>query len=248
MLNRDGRLQSHQTRRIAFLLVIVVTATAATAITPLHRAARSIIASAEPIIQQHATVGAIVFVLVSALSAMFVFFSTAVITPIAVDAFGPFNALLLLWLGWVLGGLAAYAIGRFFGRRVVGWFIDPWHLRDYERRAQRLISFRHLLLFQLAVPSEIPGYVLGLTGCRFRTFIAAMALGELPFAIGTVYMGESFLTRNYVLLFGIGIVGAALSWAVFRRAAAMWSSGGEPRGGSAMSLVIHHRVTEPPTD
>jgi hypothetical protein len=51
-----------------------------------------------------------------------------------------------------------------------------------------------------------------------------MALGELPFAIGTIYMGESFLTRNYLLLFGIGIVGAALSWAVFHRAAAMWSS------------------------
>lgn len=237
MLNLDGRLQSQQQRRIAFLLAIVVVATATTAITPLHRAARSIIVSAERIVQQHAIGGAIVFVLVSALSAMFVFFSAAVITPIAVDAFGPLNALLLLWLGWVLGGLAAYAIGRFFGRRVVSWFIDPWRLRDYERRAQRLISFRHLLLFQLAVPSEIPGYVLGLTGCRFRTFIAAMALGELPFAIGTIYMGESFLTRNYVLLFGIGIVGAALSWAVFRRATAMWSSGGEPSGWRVMSAV-----------
>jgi len=90
-----------------------------------------------------------------------------------------------------------------------------------------MVSFGHVLLFQLAVPSEIPGYVLGLAGCRFRTYAAAMALGELPFAIGAVYLGESFLQRNYVLLLAIGISGAALSWMVFRRAAATWSSDGD---------------------
>ncbi|MGZ8851966.1 MAG: VTT domain-containing protein, partial [Thermoanaerobaculia bacterium] len=97
-------------------------------------------------------------------------------------------------------------------------------LREYERRASRLVTFGHVLLFQLAVPSEIPGYVLGLTGCRFRTFVAAVALGELPYAIGAVYLGESFLQRNYVLLFTIGIAGIALSWAAFRLAAATWTS------------------------
>jgi uncharacterized membrane protein YdjX (TVP38/TMEM64 family) len=88
------------------------------------------------------------------------------------------------------------------------------------------VSFRRVLLFQLAVPSEIPGYVLGLSGCRLRTFIAATALGELPFAIGAVYLGESFLQRNYFLLLAIGMAGVALSWAAFRRATAMWSSDG----------------------
>ena len=50
-----------------------------------------------------------------------------------------------------------------------------------------------------------------------------MALGELPFAIGAVYLGESFLDRNYVLLLAIGITGIAFSWVMFRRAAAAWS-------------------------
>lgn len=76
------------------------------------------------------------------------------------------------------------------------------------------MSFGHVLLFQLAVPSEIPGYVLGLAGCRFRTYVAAMVLGELPFAIGAVYLGESFLQRNYILLLATGIGGAAFSWMV----------------------------------
>lgn len=225
---RNDRLNFQHRRRLALLVLLVLIATAVAATGPLHRAVLSLIATAEPIIQQHAIAGAAVFVLLSALSAIVFFFSTAVITPVAVEAFGPVTALSLLWLGWILGGITAYGIGRRFGRPVAGWFVDPVRLRDYERRAKHLVSFRHVLLFQLAVPSEIPGYVLGLTGCRFRTFAVAMALGELPFAIGAVYLGESFLDRNYALLLAIGMTGIAFSWAVFRRAAAAWSSGGEP--------------------
>ena len=217
MTQSHDRLVHQHRRRLVFLLLLVVIATAVAATGPLHAAILSIVAAAEPVIQQHAVAGAVVFVLLSALSAIVFFFSTAVITPIAVDAFGPITALSLLWLGWILGGITGYAIGRVFGRRVASWFIDPQRLRDYELRAKRLVSFRRVLLFQLAVPSEIPGYILGLAGCRFRTFVIAMALGELPFAIGAVYLGESFLERNYLLLLAIGVTGVAFSWMMFRR-------------------------------
>lgn len=231
----DHRLTSQHRRRILILLAMIGAIALVAAIEPFHRMARSAIAIAEPVIRQHAVTGAVIFVLLSALSAMVVFFSTAVITPVAVDAYGPLTTLLLLWSGWVLGALAAYGIGRFLGRRVVTWFLDPKKLEGYERRATRLVTFRRVLLFQIAVPSEIPGYVLGLSGCRVRTFIAAVALGELPFAIGAVYLGESFLQRNYFLLLAIGIAGAGLSWAAFRRATEMWSSdrvSGDPHAAS----------------
>lgn len=225
---RDNRLLGQNRRRIVILLAMIGAIAIVAAIEPFHRVARSAIAIAEPVIQQHAVAGAVIFVLLSAVSAMVVFFSTAVITPVAVDAYGPLTTLLLLWAGWILGALAAYGIGRFLGRRVVTWFLDPRKLHEYEQRAARLVSFRHVLLFQLAVPSEIPGYVLGLSGCRLRTFLAAVALGELPFAIGAVYLGESFLQRNYFLLLAIGIAGVGLSWVAFRRATAMWSSDKTP--------------------
>ena len=234
----SDRLLLRHRRRLALLLLFVLITTAAAATDPVHEAVLSVIAAAESIIRQHAAAGAVLFVLLSALSAIFFFFSTAVITPVAVDAFGPLAALLMLWLGWVLGGMITYAIGRAFGRKVVSWFVDPLRLRDYERRAKRLVSFRHILLFQLAVPSEIPGYVLGLAGCRFRTFVIAMALGELPFAIGAVYLGESFLERNYLLLLAIGITGVAFSWMMFRRAAATWSSDGKTGDVQPASLVV----------
>ena len=218
----DPLTRKHR-RRAAALLLIVLAVAAVAAADPLRRAVHSAIDVVEPIVQRHSVAGAAVFVALSALSAMVVFFSTAVITPIAVEAFGPRTTFFLLWLGWSLGGMTAYAIGRFFGRRVVTWFVDPKTVQEYESRARASVSFGHILLFQLAVPSEIPGYVLGLAGCRFRTFAAAMILGELPFAIGAVYLGESFLRGNSLLLLAIGIAGVALSWAAFRRASAVWA-------------------------
>lgn len=239
MAQRNDRFVQQHRRRLASLLLLVLVVTAVAATGPLHRAILSIIATAEPVIQQHAVAGAVVFVLLSAVSAIVFFFSTAVITPVAVEAFGPFAAFSLLWLGWILGGITTYSIGRHLGRRVVSWFVDPLRIRDYEHRAKRLVSFRHVLLFQLAVPSEIPGYVLGLAGCPFRTFVIAMALGELPFAIGAVYLGESFLDRNYVLLLAIGITGIAFSWVMFRRAATTWSSDGKTSDTRSMRSDVN---------
>ena len=230
----DRFVWQHRRRLASFLLLILV-ATGVAASGPLHRAVLSVIAAAEPVIREHAVAGAVVYVALSALSAIVFFFSTAVITPVAVDAFGPLAALAMLWFGWILGGITAYWIGRRFGRKVVNCLIDPVHIRNYERRARQLVSFRHMLLFQLAVPSEIPGYVLGLAGCRFRTFVLAIALGELPFAVGAVYLGESFLNRNYALMLAIGILGGTFSWITFQRAAKIWASDGktsDPEAGS----------------
>ena len=128
---RNERFAQQHKRHLAQFLLLVVAATGVAATAPLHRAVLAAIAAAEPVIRQHALAGAIVFVLLSALSAIAFFFSTAVITP---------------------------------------------------------------------------------------------ALGELPFAAGAVYLGESFLQRNYILLLGIGMTGVAFTWMMFRHAAKAWSS------------------------
>ena len=239
MTQPHDRLARQHRLRLALLLLLVAIAAAVAATRTLHEAVLSIVAAAAPVMQQHVLAGAVLFVLLSALSAIVFFFSTALITPVAVDAFGPVATFLLLWLGWILGGIAAYAIGRTFGRPIAKWLLDPLRLRDYERRAGRLVTFRHVLVFQFAVPSEIPGYVLGLTGCRFRTFVIAMALGELPFALGAVSLGESFLEGNYLLFLAIGVAGVAFSWMTFRRAAKAWSSDGKPSDARQAALAVN---------
>lgn len=151
------------------------------------------------------------FVGLSALSAMVFFFSAALIVPIGVYTWGRWETIALLWGGWFLGGLLSYWIGRKPGRRVVKWLIPSRRVARYENKLAATAGFPLILLFQIAVPSEIPGYVLGALKYHFGRFAAARAIAELPFAVGAVYLGESFVRRQYLLLTTIAIAGVAMT-------------------------------------
>ena len=51
--------------------------------------------------------GAVLFVVMSAAAAMLAFFSTAVLVPVAVVTWGQTGTFVLLWVGWILGGVCA---------------------------------------------------------------------------------------------------------------------------------------------
>lgn len=199
------------TRRALLVAVLLVAGVGLVSLDAVFDRIAQIIASLDDIIAAHEVGGAVLFVVLSALSAMLAFFSTAVVVPVAVTAWGKLLTILLLWGGWLLGGCASYSIGRFFGRRVVRWFISEEKLRPYAEWFTGNVRFLHVLLFQFALPSEIPGYVLGLAAYRFRTYLAALMIVEMPFAIGAVYLGESFLQRNIVLMIALGIGGVLLT-------------------------------------
>ncbi len=200
-------------RRSAVVVALLIGVVALASVDAVYDAARDVIGRADVMVASHEVAGVVVFILLSALSAMLAFFSTAIVVPIAVGAWGKALTVLLLWIGWLIGGTFSYLIGRYFGRRVVRWFIDDQKLRPYEARLSGMVAFRHVLLFQFALPSEIPGYVLGLLAYPFRTYVAALAVAELPFAVGAVYLGESFLQRNTVLMIALGVAGVLLTLA-----------------------------------
>ncbi|MDH3990763.1 MAG: TVP38/TMEM64 family protein, partial [Gammaproteobacteria bacterium] len=77
-------------------------------------------------------------------------------------------------------------------------------LSTWETQVGRHTKFIHILLFQAAVPSEIPGYVLGILRYRFSFYLAALAITELPYALGAVILGESFLKGDSLMFFAIG--------------------------------------------
>jgi uncharacterized membrane protein YdjX (TVP38/TMEM64 family) len=171
----------------------------------------------ESVIAEHPRWGAVLFVIGSALSAMLAFFSTAVIVPVAVLTWGLPGSIALLWLGWLLGGVCAYSIARWLGRPAVQALTSGAGLSGFERRIHTRAPIGLVLLFQVAVPSEIPGYVLGLARYPFLKYLFVLGVGELPYAISTVYLGESFLQRRTAVLLAIGAVGAVLSgWALHR--------------------------------
>ena len=166
---------------------------------------------AETIIRDRAVLGKILFVVFAATSAMAAFVSSALVVPVAVLAWGKAVSMLLLWVGWTLGGCCAYALSRYLGRRVARWAISESVIATYEKLVPRDAPFGLILLFQTALPSEVPGYLLGLARYPFRKYLAALMISELPYAVATIYLGEGFLERQTFLLIATGAAMAAFS-------------------------------------
>ena len=160
-------------RRAAFLALLCIALAAITASADLHVALLEVMVASRELIVRHPVLGALLFVLLAAVSAMFFFFSSAILVPVAVYVWGELLTMLMLWLGWTLGGGVAYGIARYFGRPVVRWLTVDRPLRRVERRIRPDTPFKYIFLFQLGLPSEIPGYVLGLVKYPFGKFLLA---------------------------------------------------------------------------
>lgn len=206
-----------RSRRVIVLVLVVVLAVALILARPAHAWLLALFADAESAIRQRESWGMVLFVSLAAVSAMFAFVSSAILVPVAIYVWGPVVCFLLLWLGWFLGGLAGYAIGRYLGRPVVERLARPGALARYEGWARSGKSLVPVLMIQIGVPSDLASYVFGLVRCRFGLFVIALALAEIPYALGAVYLGASFLERRIVPLVVLGLGGILLSvWALRR--------------------------------
>lgn len=180
----------------------------------------------------HPLLALLLVLLFAAASAMLAFVSTAAIAPFLAATFGAPLAGLLLWSGWLLGGMVAYTIGRTLGRPVIHRLVPPARLARYEEFVTHRAPFGLVLLFQLALPSEIPGYLLGMVHYSFVRYLLSLAIAELPWALVTVYLGAGVMERQVGLVAGIGVVAVGASaltyWLLHRRLRAARPGGGPP--------------------
>jgi uncharacterized membrane protein YdjX (TVP38/TMEM64 family) len=154
------------------------------------------LAAVQGVATDHPAWAATLVVLLAAAAAILAFFSSWIIVPFAVYTWGLAGALLLVWGGWLVGGAVSYAIGRFLGPQVVHWLGFGPVLARYERRVSRHMSFPLAFLFQLAMPSEVRGYLLGLIRYAFAPYLLSYALAELPYGIAAVFVGAGLLERR----------------------------------------------------
>jgi uncharacterized membrane protein YdjX (TVP38/TMEM64 family) len=206
---------SRISRRLPLIIIAVVIAALLAYSEEIHQQVVRAIALAEPVIRDLPVLGAALFVVLAALSAMLVFFSGLLLVPIGIQVWGTAGTFLLLWAGWFLGGVITYSIGRHFGRPVVLRMLSEEKMARYENRVPASSSFVAATLTQLVLPSDISGYFFGMLGYRARIYLGSLALAELPYAFGTVYLGNAFVERQYVLLLvaaALGIVLFAVLW------------------------------------
>lgn len=207
----SGRLS----RRLPILIIGIIVLALLAWSEEIHQQVVRLIALSEPVINSSPVLGALLFVLLAAVSAMLVFVSGVLLVPLGIGAWGPLVCFLLLWGGWFLGGVITYSIGRRWGRPAVLRLVSREKLARYENRIPESSSFITALLTQLVLPSDISGYFFGLLGYPARVYLGSLALAELPYALGTVYLGNAFVERQFALLgiaalFGLVVLG--LTW------------------------------------
>lgn len=202
-------------RRAAAAALLVVLVALIILSQGVHAALLRGLAEAERIAADHPVWAMALVVAFSALGAMLAFVSSWIVVPFAVFTWGTPVAFLLLWSGWLLGGAGTYAIGRSLGRPAARWLTSPAVLARYEDRISHHTPFGVVLLVQFALPSEIPGYLLGIVRYPFLRYLAALALVELTYGMATMYLGLGVVERRVTPVLAGGAALAVITiWAV----------------------------------
>ena len=119
---------------------------------------------------------------------------------------GPGLTLLILLLGWLLGGAATYLAGFYGINPVLRKFIDmEGRIAHYQKKLSRRAEFWLVMLFRLAMPAEIPGYVLGSIRYNFAWYFIATLISEIVFAVATIYGSVAIIEKQTGTLVILGL-------------------------------------------
>jgi uncharacterized membrane protein YdjX (TVP38/TMEM64 family) len=161
---------------------------------------------AKVIMNAHPVMGAAVFFLFAGVSAMLAFTSSVVLVPSANLVWGKLITFLLLLGGWITGAIAAFGIGNVARPLLVRLGYQDT-LDKYQQFVSKRMKFWAVLLFCLAVPSEVPGYLFGGLHYPFLKFLAAIAIVESIYAFGIVIAGENLVAaKPFSLLATVAIL------------------------------------------
>jgi uncharacterized membrane protein YdjX (TVP38/TMEM64 family) len=209
------RLRPALPRAVALVLLVAVLIVLMRS-DDLYAALLGVFTAASTIIAARPIAGALLFMLLAALSAMLGFFSSTVLIPAAVLVWGTPGTIALLWVGWLVGGMVAHSLARYVGRPLLRLLVSPAILTRYAWLIDTKPRFSTVLLLQAALPSELVGYLLGLARYPLLRYTAALGIIEVPWAIGTVLLGVGFIERDTATLVGITVIGV-LSLGVIAR-------------------------------
>jgi len=157
---------------------------------------------AKVVMNSYPVIGAVVFFLFAAISAMLAFASSVVLVPAANLVWGKLITFLLLWGGWIAGAIAAFGIGK-VARPLLIRFGYRETLAEYQQFVSKRMKFWAAVLFCIAVPSEIPGYLFGGLRYPFLKFLGAIAIAESIYAFGIVIAGQSLVAAKPIPLIAI---------------------------------------------
>ncbi len=147
---------------------------------------------------EHLIIGAILLVLIRALSNVLPAIPGGMIAFSAVPIFGWLTAFICNMLGILLGASIAFFLARIYREPLVTRFTSLSKIHKLEKQVSGKKQFMALVAFRLfTVPVvDISSYVVGLTKISFPKFVVATFLATLP-TIATFYFGDEIYKRIF---------------------------------------------------
>lgn len=151
-------------------------------------------------IRSFAVLAPLVSLIVSALQSMFPFIPFFIVCGANGIVFGFWPGLLLTWAGSLAG-----ASGKFFMARKLGYEWVACHCKEgYLGQVDRINGprgFMVILLLRLLpyVPAPAINILAGVSRVRYSVFLAASALGKLPFIAAYTYAGYSLVSSKQLM-------------------------------------------------
>tara|TARA_Y100000310_G_scaffold342172_1_gene444131 strand:- start:2669 stop:3322 length:654 start_codon:yes stop_codon:yes gene_type:complete len=151
-------------------------------------------------IEANPTMGMLAFLGLAAAGAILSPFSSVPIVPFVIPIWGEVLTFTLLTIGWLIGGLLAYVVGRYAGYPLMKKFFSFDKVEELKQELPKRSSFLLVLLFRLATPSEITSYFLGVIRFRFWQYFWATLISEFVFAVLTIYLSDAVIEKDPILL------------------------------------------------
>ena len=152
----------------------------------------------------HPVMGVAAFVALAALAVVFPSFTNVMFIPIGVATFGPFWAAVLCIVGWWLGSVAAFAVGRYYEKSLLSRFPSFQNYLYIDKLVTEKNMFWKLIFLRMTFPVDVLSYALALFSKRVTHSMNAITtlIGIAPFAFVFTYAGE-MMYKNVVWLTGV---------------------------------------------
>jgi uncharacterized membrane protein YdjX (TVP38/TMEM64 family) len=152
----------------------------------------------------HPVMGVAAFVALAALAVVFPSFTNIMFIPIGVATFGPFWAAVLCIVGWWLGSVAAFAVGRYYEKSLLSRFPSFQNYLYIDKLVTEKNMFWKLIFLRMTFPVDVLSYALALFSKRVTHSMNAITtlIGIAPFAFVFTYAGE-MMYKNVVWLTGV---------------------------------------------
>ena len=134
--------------------------------------------------------GMVAYVVIAVIATVAAPISAGPLIPIAANAWGVAITAALSILGWTIGSLVAFAIGRRYGLPLAQKFFSVRNLENMHKHIPQERIFWSVVLLRIMIPVDLLSYALGIFGVLgWRRYTLATIIGITPFAFIFAYLG-----------------------------------------------------------